>query len=242
MLSVVLRATLARLPETVPPELRADVKIGDGGTTLNWSGYAVTAENGTFDNVRGSWIQPDVKCVSGEMQVAAYWIGIDGLNTPSVEQVGTGTACKNGKATHYAWFEFYPAPAKIIQTISIAPGDRLSAEITTKGQHFTITLKNLTTGKSFKTSSVVADALKSSAEWITEAPALPNGTGLPLSNFGSVTFTGSSASLDNAASDVRLGSLPNQQLTMVTTAGELRASATPLSDAGRKFKVIWARH
>jgi len=243
LLSVGFNTSVGNKPNSQPEQTIADAKLGyEEDSTFNWSGYAVQSEVGTFDNIRGSWTQPEVKCAQTGTQVAAYWIGIDGFDSESVEQLGTGTACKNGKAVHYAWFEFYPAPAKIIQTVSVAPDDQLSAEISAKGQRFTMTIRNLTSGESFTTSRVMPNAPKASVEWITEAPSALNGAGLPLSNFGSVSFTGSSASREGVSRDVRLSAWPSRQLTMVTPSGEVRANATSLSEDGQNFKVIWARH
>jgi len=57
-------------------------------TSSNWSGYAVTAGRSTVTDVKGSWIVPPVSC-SGSNQYASLWVGIDGYNSSTVEQIGT---------------------------------------------------------------------------------------------------------------------------------------------------------
>src|SRR5580700_4003897 len=64
--------------------------------STNWSGYAVTTATGsTFTNVNGSWIVPTANCSSSGVQTAAssFWIGIDGFNSSTVEQIGTDSDC-----------------------------------------------------------------------------------------------------------------------------------------------------
>ena len=94
----------------------AEPQFADGESkSLNWSGYVAHASDNAFDNVKGSWQQPAVKCSAGSRQSAIYWIGIDGFTSEIVEQIGTGTECRNGTPVYFAWYEFYPAPAKVIR-------------------------------------------------------------------------------------------------------------------------------
>ena len=52
----------------------------------NWSGYAVTGTG--FNMVSGSWTVPTVIC-SGLTTYSSQWVGIDGVNSDTVEQDGT---------------------------------------------------------------------------------------------------------------------------------------------------------
>src|SRR5580698_2608586 len=55
--------------------------------STNWSGYAATGSN--FTQVTGSWIVPAASCTKGAAAAyAAFWIGIDGWTSNSVEQIG----------------------------------------------------------------------------------------------------------------------------------------------------------
>jgi len=74
-------------------------------------------------------------------------------------------------------------------SLPIHPGDTISASITqTATGVFTISLTNITTSQSFSTSVTYSSTL-SSVEWIQEDPAYPDGSLVPLDNFGSVPFT-----------------------------------------------------
>src|SRR5580658_1628945 len=58
--------------------------------STNWAGYADTA--GKYTSVSASWTQPTGTCRSGD-QYSAFWIGIDGYSSSTVEQTGTGVDC-----------------------------------------------------------------------------------------------------------------------------------------------------
>ena len=109
------------------------------GTSANWSGFAVTAARGAVTHVSGNWVVPAVaRTVSG---YSSAWVGIDGFNSSTVEQIGTDSDCVNGVATYYAWYELYPMfPA---QLVTITSGDAISASVTTDGSgNFTLTIRD----------------------------------------------------------------------------------------------------
>ena len=43
--------------------------------------------------------------------LAAFWVGIDGYSSSSVEQDGTLVECYRGTAYYYTWWEMYPTNA-----------------------------------------------------------------------------------------------------------------------------------
>ena len=57
----------------------------------NWSGYADTGSN--FGQVAGSWSEPGATCSGRSTTYAAFWVGIDGYSSDSVEQDGTLIEC-----------------------------------------------------------------------------------------------------------------------------------------------------
>src|SRR5438445_11941508 len=129
----------------------------------NWSGYAVNGAVGSVTDVKGSWTVPAVTCAPGETSYSSFWTGIDGFNSPTVEQTGTDSDCQSGVPTYYAWYEFYPGPAFLITDITVRPGDHLSAEAvySTTGL-VTVTITDATTAHSFTTSGG-GGALRSTA-------------------------------------------------------------------------------
>src|SRR5580693_1467505 len=51
-------------------------------TSTNWSGYAATG--GPFTSVSADWVQPAGNCSTGD-QYAAFWVGLDGYSSATVE-------------------------------------------------------------------------------------------------------------------------------------------------------------
>ena len=44
--------------------------------------------DGTFTDVKGSWTQPTATCTN-KTAYSSFWVGLDGYNSNSVEQIGT---------------------------------------------------------------------------------------------------------------------------------------------------------
>src|SRR5947209_13321704 len=94
--------------------------------STNWAGYAVTTGAGGVSQVAGGWVVPPVaSTVSG---YSSAWVGIDGYNSSSVEQLGTDSDYVNGVAHYYAWYEMYPNPS-VNLSLTIRPGDAISASV-----------------------------------------------------------------------------------------------------------------
>jgi len=234
---------------TVPRQhlpIRDRQEHGDGTVvSTNWSGYAVTGSS--FTSAVGSWVVPTAACGAG-YRYAAFWVGIDGYSSDTVEQTGTDSDCDGGSPSYYAWYEFYPFPSFNIPTLTITPGDRISAQVVYNGTEFTITITDVTTGKTFSKSATVSSAKRSSAEWIAEAPCCTAGGGiLPLADFGTVLFgddstgvAGTNYATDSATSGP-IGSFPTiEEITMVSTTNAPEAIPSGLSADGTSFSIFWA--
>jgi len=78
-------------------------------SSTNWSGYAVSSGAGTVTAVSGSWVVPKIQSGSNNGYSSA-WVGIDGLSSSSVEQIGTDSDMVRGTPQYYAWWEVYPNP------------------------------------------------------------------------------------------------------------------------------------
>lgn len=221
-------------------------------TSANWSGYATTGK--VFTDVAGSWTQPAVSCPSRQTQAASFWVGLDGYNSSTVEQIGTDSDCSSGKPQYYAWYEVYPAASATLSSSSypVSPGDTLTASVAASNHAYTLTLSDRSARNnwSFSTTKRDSSATNSSAEWIVEAPSSCAASChvLPLSNFGSVHFSGSSTTGDGLTSSI--SAFPNSSITMISRAGTKEASPTALSNGGTSFSVTyippattsWARH
>jgi hypothetical protein len=217
---------LARLNVLGGPRLVYDDSLEFQGQvqSLNWSGYAALgAAAGSVTTVSGSWIVNPVTGSSG--QYAAVWVGIDGYDSSTVEQLGTLAEItttgfgRNAKTVveYYAWYEMYPAGMYQIP-LSITPGDSITASVTwTPGTtSYKLYMIDNTSGKSWSgTFAGSSKAEQNSAEWIVEAPASNSGI-LPLADFGTEPFSACSATIGNTTGSISTCSAGDyEEITMV---------------------------
>jgi hypothetical protein len=220
--------------------------------STNWSGYAVLGSS--FTSASGSWVVPAVNCsgVRGD-QYSAFWVGLDGYSSSTVEQTGTLSDCVGRTAVYSAWYEFYPQGLIEIGSLPVKPGDIMFASVvySTSTEKFTVTIKDETTGKSYSKSASVSGASRSSAEWIAEAPCCTNGGGiLPLADFGTVNFGADSTGVSgtNFATDSSnsgsIGSFLSVNYVEINKTGSSSSpqtsTCTALSSDGTSFSCTWA--
>ncbi|MDE3134668.1 MAG: hypothetical protein KGL15_11430, partial [Acidobacteriota bacterium] len=158
-----------------------------GGTTVystNWSGYAL--DGSTYRSVTTTWTQPSVTC-SQTATYAAFWAGLDGYSSSTVEQDGTLAECvSSGRhsrtltAEYLGWYETYPNPMYQFG-YTVKPGDVMTSTVTANSSTgFTLELQDTTQGWSKTTTQTLRKpAALSSAEVIAEAPSGSGGV-LPL--------------------------------------------------------------
>jgi hypothetical protein len=204
--------------------------------STNWSGYADTGS--TFSKIGGSWVEPSVKCTSTEA-LAAFWVGIDGYSSQTVEQDGTLAFCDGGSAAYYTWWEMYPSNDIQIVGQTVKPGDKIVATVVKTGTKYALKVTDSTTkGNNVSTTQTCAAATckDSSAEWIAEAPT-SSGSVVPLPDFGTWTLTGASVTGGGKAGTI--SSFTDDEITMVSGSGKTEASPGALSNGGKQFKVTW---
>ncbi len=209
------------------PAAAAGVKNA-GTTSTNWSGYVVTGGSGAFNSVSSNWTEPAASC-SSQTQYAAFWVGLDGYNSDSVEQTGSDSDCSGGSPDYYGWYEMYPADP-VYFTNPVAPGDSMSASVTVSGTSYTLTLTDSTQGWT-QTEHESGSYSNSSAEVITEAPSSSAGP-LPLADFGTINYSGASA---NGSS---MGSQNPTSITMVGSSGDQLDSTSAIDGSG-DFSNTW---
>jgi hypothetical protein len=207
--------------------------LRDQVESTNWSGYAATM--GTYTSVSASWIQPAGTCSRGD-QYAAFWVGLDGYNSTTVEQTGSEVDCRGRTAHYYAWYEMYPGPTQSYAD-TVRPGDQFNATVTYEGNDaFSLYIADTTQKWSHTTSASLPGAARSSAEVIVEAPCCTASGGvLPLTDFGTMSFT--STDIDGAA----IGSVDGvTQIMMVDKRGRDEDTVSPLG-GGTDFSATWLR-
>jgi hypothetical protein len=124
----------------------------------------------------------------------------------------------------------YPKSLVMI-AMTIRPGDSMTGQVSYASGSFTLKLTDNTTGATFSTRQTSKKARRSSVEWIMEGPS--NGL---LSNFGTVSLTGASATINGQTAN--LGSFSSGPITMITSSGAVRATPSAISK-GTSFGVTW---
>lgn len=200
--------------------------------SLNWSGYLATT--GTYTTISGNWTTPSVSS-SVVSSADSSWIGIGGVTGGDLIQVGTeDSVSASGQVTEAAFYEMLPRAADTIASITINPGDSITASISETGaDDWTISITDLTSNQDY-TRTVYYDSSESSAEWIEEDPSYTNDTLVPLDNFGSVSFTNGQATTSGISSNIL--SNEAEPVTMVNSSDQTIALPSSLT-GGSDFTV-----
>ena len=208
-------------------------------TSTNWSGYADTGSS--FSDVSARWTEPGASCSSRTTSLAAFWVGIDGYSSDSVEQDGTMIECYDRTAYQFTWWEMYPTNDVQVVGETAAAGDAITASVVRSGTSYKLTVTDSThTADSFSTtqSCSASSCVDSSAEWIAEAPTGSSGVE-PLSDFG--TWTASNAAVTEGSTAGSISSFTDDEITMIDTSGATKALPGALTGGGTGFSVTWKR-
>jgi hypothetical protein len=203
--------------------------------STNWSGYADTGTG--FTQVSGTWKEPGASCTS-TTSLAAFWVGIDGYSSDTVEQDGTLIECYERTAYQYSWWEMYPTNDIQVVGESVAAGDSISASVVRSGDSYTLKVTDSTHPANSFTTTQSCSCDNTSAEWIAEAPSGSSGV-YPLSDFGTWTLT--SADVATGGSVGVISSYTDDEITMVDNSGNVEAQPGALNGAGNSFPDTWKR-
>lgn len=207
--------------------------VSTGYTSSNWAGYFATM--GGYTGISGTWTVPRPTGNGVSTSGDAAWIGIGGATTSDLIQVGTAhQVAANGQVAVAIFYEMLPASAIIVSSVTVSPGDVISASLTGSGNVWTIRATDVTTGQVFSITVNYTSSL-SSAEWIEEDPSYSSGQLMPFDNFGSVTFSGGSATRSGVTANIL--ALGAQEVTMVNSSGQAIATPSSLNGAGNGFSV-----
>lgn len=164
------------------------------GTSNNWAGYAARAA--TYTGVGATWNVPAASAPANTfLSSDATWVGIGGLTSADLIQLGTEDIIRNGSIRYEAWYELLPDDQASIP-VSLHAGDSVSVSLVeTSPDVWHLSFTNNTSGAQYEKDVSYHSSL-SSAEWIEEMPVMAKGTAMayiPLDNFGTVSFTGAFA-------------------------------------------------
>ena len=228
------------------------VKAASGSTSVptiseNWSGYAATSAK-AFTYVHSTFVEPTITCPGVADQWTSNWVGLDGFNDSTVEQDGTFAHCGGAGNTtpkYQAWYEMYPAGS--VTVFNVKPGDIIDASVTYASGEFSLTISDLTSGKSATDVAACSSCARASAEWIIERPALCNNAGTKcflteLADFGTSTMGGDEAQVTGGKVKGVNGftNYPIYMVDPVSGGGFISLdTVSPLS--GKTFTATWDR-
>ena len=120
--------------------------------STNWAGYAAARPGTVFRYVQATFFVPYVNCASTPNAFSSHWVGLDGLNSRTVEQLGVEAGCAGSIPEYYAWYEMYPGNESSV--FFVKPGNSIVASVHYDGRDkiFALTLDDTTTGQHFSRS------------------------------------------------------------------------------------------
>ena len=215
------------------------VKNVVAAAAFNWSGYADTATRAqTFTKVSGSWTVPSVTC-SAEDQITSDWVGLDGFNSSTVEQLGTTSWCYKGKAVYYTWYEIYPKGVHQAGS-ALQPGDKVTASVTRTGPSYAFKLTDSTTSGnniSVTKTCALATCKDTSAEWISERPSFSIGI-VPQAHYNAFKITNGSQTSGGHTGSIGAGPGVNA-ITMIDATQSYNLSTVSALSGGNSFSTTW---
>lgn len=225
----------------------------DASTTvtisLNWSGYAVTGHK-PYTYVHSTFVEPTITCPGVANQWSSNWVGLDGYNDQTVEQDGTFAWCGGADHTtpkYEAWYEMFPAGS--VSVFAVHAGDIIDASVSYSDStsDFTLTVTDLSTGKTATNTATCSSCTRSSAEWIIERPALCNNALTKcfiteLADFGTSTMSGDEAQVDGG--NIKgVGAFNNDAIDIVNPDangdGGFYSLDTVGPVSGKSFTAMW---
>jgi hypothetical protein len=134
---------------------------------------------------------------------------------------------------YQAWIELLPRPSRPVP-LAVHPGDEVTVSIDEQSPDtWLVDFKNNTTGQTYQQTVTYASS-HSSAEWVEEAPSAGRRI-LPLSDFGSIQFSGAAAVKDGQRHSI--AELNARAITMIDRSGQPLASPSPLGEDGGSFSI-----
>lgn len=137
-------------------------------TSTNWCGYISTVST-SYTAVTASWTVPTITgSTAANYSGASFWVGLDGWNSPTVEQCGLSVVNPpSGSPNQYfVWSEFYPSYEAWWDPITypVTAGDSFSASIGFDGSYFNLTLADATKGWSYTVKKALTAAKTEEAQ------------------------------------------------------------------------------
>ncbi len=238
-------------PQSQQPQPMQPSQYGSGSNSIqvnslpantqgssNWAGYVTEpTSDQRYTSITGSWTVP--KVTGNQNSLAAQWIGLGGVSSQDLLQMGTIEQFDNGTEEAQIFWEQLPENAQNIMTGPV--GTKIDASIEKASGsvwdiHFTAhTPSGQTLSKTISVtlSDTYAEEIGTSADWISEDPSDENGHLYPLANAGKVAF--SSATVDHEALNASGNQL--EPMAMVSSDGSVLIAPSNLGTGGESFST-----
>jgi hypothetical protein len=189
-----------------------------------WGGYVATGTS--YKTVTAAWVNPSVDCSAGG--IGSWWVGFDGWNTNTVEQIGVDADCTSGSLSYNPWWEMYPRNSHYFADPTHV-GDHMTATVThNSGTSYTLTMSDTTTNWTKTVTASLSGALNDGAEVMVEP--IGSATVPLLPNFHNIQFTG--VAVDGKA----MGGVSTIESTL-GRGNTVLATTSALS--GSSFSLAW---
>jgi hypothetical protein len=201
-------------------------------SSYNWSGYLST--DGIFTSISGSWMATSPTAEGRTNSADATWIGIGGVSTSDLIQIGTqNTVSPSGVVSSAAFYELLPGASQTVPGVTVSPGDSMSATITqVSGSTWSMTITDNTNGQSYTNNFTYSSSL-SSAEWIEEDPSYSSDRLVPFDNYGTTTFAAGSTTKNGVSQSIYSSS--GDPITMINKSNQTLSSPSNLNSGGSSF-------
>jgi hypothetical protein len=176
---------------------------------------------------------------SAEDQITSDWVGLDGFNSGTVEQLGTISWCFQSKPTYFTWYEMFPAGTVEVGT-ALKPGDKIAASVTRTGTSYALKLTDsTTTGNNISVTKTCALATckDTSAEWISERPSFSTGI-VPQAHYNAFKVTSGSVTANGKTTSIGAGPGVNA-VTMIDSTQTYNLNTVTALTGGNSFSTSW---
>lgn len=210
----------------------------------SWAGYFNEnfggRVNGSATFVLASWVQPAMNCSSPKPAVALTAVGLDGMNSSTLEQVGSLGECIDHLASYSLFWQFYPSNSlQRIAGIKVSPGDTILANVSYSNATDKFTVNVRDGASTFTHTGKNPRALETSAECVVERSISSRGALSNLANFGSARFSYCYATINGYYHPIGSDNGFRAEVRMVSaTSGKVIASVSSLVQ-GAGFSVTW---
>jgi hypothetical protein len=225
---------------------RQAVGAAAASRSTNWSGYVVSSADPQFSCVEATWTQPSVTCPTTGSRTVAFWVGLGGVGQHGLEQIGTQTACTDGRDLVVVWHESLPLErAEVVEPLDVRTGDRIWAQVRSMGgARYRLSIVDITHLQQVAIDDTNPQLRRTSAEWIVEAPT----TGCPtrchvlsMPNFHRLRFAGVLVTAEGVRRSLTGPGFTHERETMITRTGAIRSIVSSTVRDGTSFTVDWKR-